>query len=149
LVVWDCSFPGGCSVKRPDYLFKFAHFYIQIEVDESGHEQYSCVDEDIRLELIAADVGLPGFVIRINPDVSPCCWFHRKTRDGELIIEATSRFAPLMDKVEVAIRECLMSSTPEGISVTYLPPKDEWVITEDDTEHVVSSEPSSSSGLQR
>ena len=30
----------------------------------------SCGDEDTRLELIAADIGLPGMVIRIGPDVT-------------------------------------------------------------------------------
>ena len=30
--IWDCRVPGGCSLKRPDMLFRFEDRYIQIEV---------------------------------------------------------------------------------------------------------------------
>ncbi|OLP88080.1 hypothetical protein AK812_SmicGene30603 [Symbiodinium microadriaticum] len=49
-------------------LFRLEDRFVQIEVDEEGHEDRSCADEDSRLELIAADVGLPGLVLRLNPD---------------------------------------------------------------------------------
>ena len=60
--------PGGCTLKRPDMLFRLEDRFVQVEVDEEGHEDRSCADEDSRLELIAADVGLPGLVLRLNPD---------------------------------------------------------------------------------
>ena len=39
-----------------------------MEVDEEGHACYECEDEDSRLEIIAADLGRPGLVVRIDPD---------------------------------------------------------------------------------
>ena len=68
---WDCAVPGGCSVKQPDKLYKLSDRYLHLEVDEFGHVDKACVDEDTRLELIAADVGLPGLVLRLDPDDPP------------------------------------------------------------------------------
>ena len=69
--LWDCRLPGGCSLKRPDLFFEFPDRYLQVEIDEHGRERLACWDEDSRLEVIAADVGKPGFVLRINPDREP------------------------------------------------------------------------------
>ena len=30
---WDCRVPGGCSLKKPDYLARFSDRYLQVEVD--------------------------------------------------------------------------------------------------------------------
>ena len=57
---WDCAAPGGCSLKRADLLYIFDNQYVQVEVDEKGHASNPYYDEDTRLEIIAADVGLPG-----------------------------------------------------------------------------------------
>ena len=65
-LIWDCPVPGGCTLKRPDMLYRLEDRFVQVEVDEEGHEDLSCADEDSRLELIAADVGLPGLVLRLN-----------------------------------------------------------------------------------
>ena len=54
-LIWDCPVPGGCTLKRPDMLYRFEDRFVQVEVDEEGHEDLSCADEDSRLELIAAD----------------------------------------------------------------------------------------------
>ena len=56
---------------RPDMLFLLPTFYVQIEVDEDGHDRHDRFDEGARLELIAADIGMPGVVVRINPDSAP------------------------------------------------------------------------------
>ncbi len=64
-VEWDCPFPGGCSLKQPDHLYAWPERYLDVEVDEEGH---AGEDEDSRLEIIAADLGRPGLVVRINPD---------------------------------------------------------------------------------
>jgi hypothetical protein len=96
---WDCPVQGGCSLKRPDMLFILAQFYIQIEVDEEGHEGYSCFNEDTRLEIIAADTGKPGVVLRINPDAEPMLK-RRKLKGGEVAWAATPSFAPIMDEVQ-------------------------------------------------
>jgi hypothetical protein len=84
--VWDCRVPGGCSLKRPDMIFVFEDRYIQIEVDECGHTEYACCDEDARLEIIAADVGLPGLVLRMNPDEPPC-FGKKRLRNGETAVQ--------------------------------------------------------------
>ncbi len=68
MVVWDCRIPGGCSLRRPDHLFAWPERYIHTEVNENGHAEEKCEDEDSRLELIAADLGRPGLVVRIDPD---------------------------------------------------------------------------------
>ena len=83
---WDCAVPGGCSLKQPDKLYKLCDRYLHIEVDEFGHADKACVDEDTRLEVIAADVGLPGLVLRLDPD-DPPCFRHRQLCNGERAYE--------------------------------------------------------------
>ena len=58
--------------------------YIQIEVDEFGHGGNACFDEDTRLEIIAADVGLPGYVVRIDLD-NPVCFRRKRLSNGEAV----------------------------------------------------------------
>ena len=82
-IAWDCPITGGCGLKRPDLLYVFDDCYIQIEVDDNGHIDYDCDLEDSRLEIIAADVGLPGLVVRLNPSD---CAGPRKLRNGELAL---------------------------------------------------------------
>jgi hypothetical protein len=84
-VVWDCPFPGGCSLKRPDHLYAWPERYLHIEVDEEGHADYGCEEEDSRLELIAAISGAPGSwcaSTRTSTDssVSGRCNLHRTAR---------------------------------------------------------------------
>jgi hypothetical protein len=59
-VMWDCPFPGGCSLKQPDHVFAWPERYLNAEVDEEGHAGYGCEKGDSRLELIAADLGRPS-----------------------------------------------------------------------------------------
>ena len=56
---------------------------MQIEVDNNGHIDYVCDLEDSRLEIIAADVGLPGLVVRLNPSD---CTGPTKLRNGEVAL---------------------------------------------------------------
>ena len=112
--VWDCPIPGGCSLKRPDLIFILPHVYVQIEVDEYGHPNDSCWDEDTRLEIIAADVGTPGIVLRINPDKEPLLK-KRKRKDGELVWECTQAFEPCMERAAEFLRKMLHSPPADGI----------------------------------
>ena len=84
--VWDCRVPGGCSLKRPDMLYVFEDRYVQVEIDELGHADYDCHDEDARLEIISADIGLPGLVVRLNPDEPPC-FGRRRLANGETVVQ--------------------------------------------------------------
>ena len=89
--------------------------YIQIEVDEFGHSGHECFDEDTRLEIIAADVGLPGTVVRINPDHPPC--FRRKRlRNGELVEErVVGTFDTLLERTATATRNAMMGPPPTEV----------------------------------
>jgi hypothetical protein len=73
-------------------LFVFDGRYVQLEVDEDGHAEYACCDEDTRLEIIAADVGLPGLVLRVNPDEPPC-FGKKRLRNGETAVQVVDRKA--------------------------------------------------------
>ena len=65
--VYDKTIEGGCSNKRPDFLFdKLTHSVI-IEIDENQHTNYSC--ENKRIMMIFEDLGnRPLIMIRFNPD---------------------------------------------------------------------------------
>ena len=80
---WDCAVVGGCSLKRPDLFYVFEDLYVQIEIDSNGHCDHACDLEDSRLEIIAADVGLPGLVCRVNPSD---CIGSIKLRNGEVAL---------------------------------------------------------------
>jgi hypothetical protein len=119
--VWDCRVPGGCSLKRPDMLFRFEDRYIQIEVDEAGHAGYNCVDEDTRLEVIAADVGTPGLVLRLNPD-DPRCFAKRHLSNGEAALQVIpSAFHALMGQACDAIKLYMAHPPPPTTIVIRLP----------------------------
>ena len=117
---WDCSAPGGCSLKRADLLFILDDRYVQIEVDERGHASYPCYDEDARLEIIAADVGLPGMVLRINPDAA--CG-PKRLNNGETAIQVRDRAAldALMNEAYQAIVTYLSVPPPSTLVRVYLP----------------------------
>jgi hypothetical protein len=121
-VVWDCPVPGGCTLKRPDMLYRFGDRYVQLEVDENGHEDKSCADEDTRLELIAADVGLPGLVVRINPDHDSCFGWKR-LRNGEscVFVRNTAAYESLIQSAAAAVDGFISRSEPVGVRTLGLP----------------------------
>ena len=118
--VWDCRVPGGCSLKRPDLLYIFEDRYVQIEIDERGHSRYDCYDEDTRLEIIAADVGLPGIVLRLNPDT---CLGTKRLVNGEQAVQIKDRtaFNSLMDATCHAIDTYLSNPAPPTLVRAHLP----------------------------
>ena len=117
---WDCTAPGGCSLKRADLLYVFDSRYVQVEVDEKGHASYPCYDEDTRLEIIAADVGLPGMVLRINPDA---CFGPKRLSNGETVVQIKDRTAldALMGETCQAISTYLSVPPPPTLVRVYLP----------------------------
>jgi hypothetical protein len=83
--VWDCPIEGGCSRKRPDMCYDFGTGSLIIEVDESGHKNYSC--EDVRMLMLYLDLAeRPIFFVRINPD---------KFEDRELMFRRTPKMLQL------------------------------------------------------
>ena len=81
-------------------LFLLLTFYIQIEVDEYGHEHHDCFNEDARLELIAADIGMPGIVLRVNPDSDPPMLKRCKMTNGEAAWGPSATFSSRMDVIQ-------------------------------------------------
>ena len=58
---------GGCSQRRPDWLYDGLTHSVIIECDEEGHKAYSC--ENKRMMEIFQDLGnRPVVFIRFNPD---------------------------------------------------------------------------------
>jgi hypothetical protein len=119
---WDCTAPGGCSLKRADLLYIFDDRYVQIEIDEKGHASYPCFDEDARLEIIAADVGLPGMVLRLNPD-EPACFGPKRLSNGETAIQIKDRAAleALMEETCQTINTYLSVPPPPTLVRIYIP----------------------------
>jgi hypothetical protein len=119
-LVWDCRVPGGCSLKKPDYLARFTDRYLQVEVDEYGHEGYGCNDEDARLEIISADVGMPGLVLRLDPDETPC-FKRRRLNNGEPTWSAVEpAFGHMMQRAADRVRSFLASPAPDGLVREYI-----------------------------
>lgn len=87
---------------------------MQIEVDEYGHSEHPCWDEDARLEIIAADIGTPGIVLRINLDAMPVLR-RRKRPDGEVVWEATTHFESFMKLAADFLRRQLLVPPSEGV----------------------------------
>jgi len=121
-IVWDCLVPGGCSLKRPDLLLKFVDRYLHFEVDEWGHPCRTCIDEDQRLAIIAADVDLPGLVVRLNPDVPKHrCFESVMLTSGDGALQAVKvPFSLLMDRTESVVRKYMESPRPDTASIVFI-----------------------------
>ena len=104
-------------MKQPALLYKIDNkFYLQYEVDEFGHPREKCFDEDTRLVIIGADMELPGYVIRIDPDHPPCLREYT-TADGEKMWEPVkNNFRRLFDDHLIPfIRKILVGGPPDKI----------------------------------
>jgi len=122
MILWDCRVPGGCSLKQPDLLMSFDDRYLHVEVDEFGHASNACIDEDQRLAVIAADVSLPGLVLRLNPDVAGCtCFTKVQLASGEFALEAVKpAFELLMARAEAVVKRFLKGPTPDTVSIAFV-----------------------------
>jgi len=91
-----------------------------VEVDEYGHEDYNCYDEDARLEIIGADVDLPGLVLRLDPDETPC-FKRRKLSNGEPTWRAVEpAFGNMMRRAADRVRLFLTDAAPDGLVREYI-----------------------------
>ena len=57
---------NSCKKYRPDFLIDCLNFFLIIECDEYGHRNYKC--EEVRMNDIIFQLGLPCTFIRYNPD---------------------------------------------------------------------------------
>jgi hypothetical protein len=66
---YDKTISGGCSKKRPDFLFdKLTHSVI-VEIDEDQHNNYNNSCDEVRTMSMFTDLGnRPLVMIRFNPD---------------------------------------------------------------------------------
>jgi hypothetical protein len=103
--VWDCPVEGGCSLKRPDMLLDFDTHALCIEVDEEYHSQLPCWDEDVRLNVIAADLQKPLVVLRFKVDEPPCFIYKRRS-NGERVLWPKDSFNRLMTRASEELSRC-------------------------------------------
>jgi len=60
---------GGCSQKRPDFLFDLFTHTVIVECDENGHRGYNTTCELDKLNATFTDLAdRPMIIIRFNPD---------------------------------------------------------------------------------
>jgi hypothetical protein len=57
---------NSCKSYRPDFLMDCINFFLIIECDENKHKNYKC--EEVRMNNINFQLGLPCIFIRYNPD---------------------------------------------------------------------------------
>jgi hypothetical protein len=67
--IQDKRVEGGCSRRRPDFLFDLFTHTIIIECDENGHNNYDTTCEIAKLNDTFTDLAdRPMVLIRFNPD---------------------------------------------------------------------------------
>ena len=67
--IQDQIIKGGCSKRRPDFLFELFTHTIIIENDENGHSNYDTTCDIAKLNETFTDLGdRPLVLIRFNPD---------------------------------------------------------------------------------
>jgi hypothetical protein len=82
-----------------------------------------CEEEDSRLELIAADLGRPGLVVRIDPDFrgQPCFRRVQLASNREIALTCTQHFGPLMKRVAADVERWLREPCRERITRIFQP----------------------------
>jgi len=67
--IQDKKVNGGCSKKRPDFLFDVFTHTVIVECDENGHNNYDTTCEIDKLNATFTDLAdRPMILIRFNPD---------------------------------------------------------------------------------
>lgn len=103
--IQDKIINGGCSKRRPDFLFELFTHTVIIENDENGHSRYDTSCEIAKLNETFTDLGdRPLVLIRFNPDKykGKSCF----DKDGKLIKSE-------WDKRIKILKETLTSSLKE------------------------------------
>jgi hypothetical protein len=95
-------------------LLHFGTHALAIEVDEVQHDSTPCWDEDVRLDVIAADVQVPLAVLRLRVDAPEQCFSSKRLKNGETVLTARSgpferlvaRGADALDSLSVLSPNC-------------------------------------------
>ena len=67
--IQDKKVNGGCSKRRPDFLFDIFTHTVIVECDENSHKSYSTTCEIAKLNETFTDLAdRPMILIRFNPD---------------------------------------------------------------------------------
>jgi len=67
--IQDKKIDGGCSLRRPDFLFDLFTHTVIVECDENDHKNYSTTCEIAKLNETFTDLAdRPMILIRFNPD---------------------------------------------------------------------------------
>lgn len=67
--IQDKKVDGGCSLRRPDFLFDLFSHTVIVECDENGHRDYDTTCEIAKLNETFTDLAdRPMILIRFNPD---------------------------------------------------------------------------------
>jgi hypothetical protein len=102
---YDKTISGGCSNKRPDFLFdKLTHSVI-VEIDEDQHNKYDSSCDKVRTMSMFTDLGnRPLVMIRFNPDEynkNRCCFsFDEKNNIIVNEDEFKNRIEMLLDNIQ-------------------------------------------------
>ena len=104
---YDKSIGGGCSNKRPDFLFDRLTHSVIVEIDEEQHNGYSC--ENKRTMEIFKDLGSrPLILIRFNPDsykslnglIDGCFTFDKNNSIVVDNVEFKNRMSTLLETID-------------------------------------------------
>ena len=102
--IQDKKIEGGCSKRRPDFLFDLFTHTVIVECDENNHDNYDTTCEIAKLNDTFTDLAdRPIILIRFNPDKydGKSCF----DRDGKIIITEWNRRIKILNKeLEKAIK---------------------------------------------
>lgn len=114
--IQDKIIKGGCSKRRPDFLFELFTHTVILENDENGHSGYDTTCEIAKLNETFTDLGdRPLLLIRFNPDKyqNKSCF----DKDGKLIkTEWNKRIKILKETLKKHLKEI----PTELITIIYL-----------------------------
>ena len=80
------------------------------------------VDDKLRLEVIAADLGRPGLVVRIDPNFKGRpCFKKVQLSNGETALSCTKHFGPLVKRVAADVEHWLREPCRERITRIFHP----------------------------
>jgi hypothetical protein len=116
--IQDKPVDGGCSRKRPDFLFDLFTHTVIIECDEFKHQKYNTTCELDKLNSTFTDLGdRPMILLRFNPDKSKQNGKSCFDKDCKLIIsEWNKRIRVLKTELASAIKNI----PTEIITIKYL-----------------------------